>query len=75
MTKVRIHLDTKTDIVDFVNAFDADGYTLIDGSGRYSVAPKSLIGVMYAWSEWDDMYLVNETHDGVFPAAVERFRA
>ena len=75
MSKVKITLNTKTDIVDFVNAFGNDDYTIVDGTGRYTVAARSLIGVMYAWSEWDDMYLVNEKEDGLFPASIEKFRA
>lgn len=75
MTKIKIALNTKSDISDFVNAFDREGYVITDGTGKYCVAARSLIGVMYAWSEWNDMYLVNENGDDEFPVAIERFRA
>lgn len=75
MVSKRIVLNTKSDISDFVNCLGEDGdeYVIIDPVSRYRVAAKSLIGVIYAWSEWDEMRLVNETRDGHFPAVIEKY--
>ena len=74
MTRIKLALNTKSDIADFVNLFDREGYLIEDSTGKYCVSARSLIGVVYAWSEWDDMYLVAGDHSKL-PAEFERFRA
>lgn len=75
MIRAKINLITKDDINAFVNCFDGDDYSIVDKKGKFKVAANSLIGAIYAWSEWDNMYVINETHDGHFPATMDRFRA
>lgn len=75
MVRAKIILNTKQDIDDFINCFDSDDYIITDKAGHYKVAATSLIGALYAWEKYDNMYVVNETRDGHFPAAMDRFRA
>ena len=43
--------------------------------GVYRANARSLLGVMYAMTDFnDEMYLVNETEDGEFPFAVDKYR-
>jgi hypothetical protein len=75
MIRAKVVLNTKHDINEFINCFDGDDYSIVSKDGKLCVSAKSLIGAIYAWTEWDDMYVVNETHDGHFPAAIDKFRA
>ena len=73
----RVRIDTKTDINRFINIMsnETDEYTISDASGKHCVSAKSLLAIMYSFSEFDEMYLKNEDNPGHFPAAIEEFRA
>lgn len=75
MVRAKIQLPTQGDIIKFISALDDDDtYSLIDSSQRHCVSARSLMGVIYASAEFDELYLVNETHDGMFPSGIDYFR-
>lgn len=46
------------------------------GDGSRAVNAKSYVGMIYMSAEHsNDMYLVNETENGVFPTELDQFRA
>lgn len=77
MTRMPIQLITQNDVLSFINTLKADGgaYQLVSKDGIDSACAVSLLGVLYmSGDHGKDMYLVNLTHDGVFPNAIEEFR-
>lgn len=79
MIRAHIRLNTQRDASEFVQLINADGtvnkYTITDATGTYRANARSLIGVIYAMSDFNDsMYLVNETDDGVFPRDIDQYR-
>lgn len=81
MTRTRAHirLNTTNEASAFVCQMNSDGtvdnYSIEDFSGNLRANARSLLGVIYAMSDYnDDMYLVNETTDGVFPSFVDSYR-
>ena len=79
MIRAHIRLNTPKEAAEFVQFINSDGtvtkYTIMDASGKYRVSARSLIGVIYAMTDFnDEMYLVNETDDGVFPHAIDQYR-
>lgn len=79
MIRAHIRLDTVNEIRDFVSSLNSDGtvdkYVIKDMNNHYCADARSLLGVMYAVTEFgDDMYLTNETEDGKFPGAVDKYR-
>ena len=56
--------------------FDNARYRVETADGSRAVNAKSYIGMMYMSAEHSgEMYLVNETDNGVFPTELDRFRA
>lgn len=52
-----------------------DSFTIESRTGTRSVNAKSLLGVFYSMLQIDDeMFLVNNTHAGMIPSCVDRFR-
>ena len=79
MIRAHIRLDTPQEASEFVQLMNSDGsttkYTITDASGKYRVSARSLIGVIYAMTDFnDEMYLINETEDGVFPHMFDKYR-
>lgn len=79
MIRAHIRIDTPQEASEFVQLINSDGtvtkYTITDGTGKYRANARSLIGVIYAMTDFnDEMYLVNETDDGVFPHAIDKYR-
>lgn len=79
MIRAHIRLNTPQEASEFVQLINSDGtatkYTITDASGKYRVSARSLIGVIYAMTDFnDEMYLVNETDDGVFPYVIDQYR-
>lgn len=79
MVRAHIRFNTINDVRDFVTSLNSDGtaekYTLRNGDNHYCADARSLLGVMYAMTEFNDnTYLVNETIDGKFPAFVDQYR-
>ena len=78
MVRAKIRLDTNKSVMAFVHAMNSDGsidkYIVEDGEGRHRVNARSYLGMLYASAEFaGNMFLVNETEDGKFPAFVYDF--
>ena len=75
--RAHIELTTNDDISKFmaVMAGLEDAYSIEDFEGVQRANAKSTLGVMYAASDYgSQLYLVNDTNDGQFPAALDCFR-
>ena len=74
MEKVKLHIISVTDAYELVNRLSEESqdefmFTNFDES---KVAdPRTQMGIIYAMSEFDEIYLVNETNDGVFPEFIK----
>lgn len=79
MIRAHIRLNTPQEASEFVQLINSDGtttkYTITDATGKYRANARSLIGVLYAMTDFNDnMYLVNETEDGAFPTMIDQYR-
>ena len=79
MIRAHIRFNTTQDATEFVQSLNSDGttnkYTIINDSNTYRTNARSLLGVIYAMTDFNDnMYLINETEDGVFPMIVNNYR-
>ena len=77
-SRARIYLKGQADAMKLVtelNKYTQDRFTLENFDGTRRVDAKSIIGVMYfMFDMYDDMFLVNDTHDGLIPSSVDVFR-
>lgn len=61
MNKIRIRLDTQSDIAEFVNiANTIDESVTIEDGKNYRVNGKSLMGVMYGTSDFREIYVLSD---------------
>ena len=79
MIRAHIRLNTPQEASEFVQLINSDGtttkYTVTDDAGKYRANARSLIGVLYAMTDFNDnMYLINETEDGAFPTMIDQYR-
>ena len=79
MIRAHIRFNTTHEASEFVQSLNSDGsvnkYTIIDDTGHYRANARSLLGVMYAMTDFNDnMYLINETEDGFFPGVIDKYR-
>ena len=79
MIRAHIRINTPQEAADFVQKINSDGttnkYTLVNDTGIYRADARSLLGVIYAMTDFNDnMYFVNETVDGVFPSLIDMYR-
>ncbi len=75
--RAHIRLSSQAEVMDFIQGLSKfeDSFSIESRSGMHRVNAKSVIGVMYTMFDFpDEMYLVNDTHDGVIPAFVDQFR-
>lgn len=79
MIRAQIQLTTAQDIANFVSALNADGtpnhYVITNEDGSLSVNARSYLGMLYAATEFEYLYLVNQTEDGKFPKGIDEYRA
>ena len=82
MPHVRAHIfiNTTEEASRVVSELNSDGsvnsYFIENFNGTSRVNARSLLGVIYAMTEHqDNMFLVNETEDGVFPSCINKYRA
>ena len=82
MPHARAHIrpSTTREASEFVAQMNTDGtadkYIIEDFEGNQRANARSLLGVIYALSDFnDELYLVNTTRDGVFPFFVDAYRA
>ena len=79
MIRAHIRFNTTQEASEFVQSLNSDGsvtkYTLTNDTGTYRTNARSLLGVIYAMTDFNDnMYFINETEDGVFPSAIDKYR-
>lgn len=79
MVRAHIRLNTTREVQNFVASINSDGtaekYVITDAENHYKADARSMLGVFYAMSEFNDnMYLVNETVDGKFPSSIDQYR-
>lgn len=77
--RAHIRLNTPREADTFVAALNGDGtsdhYTIEDFSGTNRINARSLLGVIYALTEFnDEMFLVNDTVNGKFPSSIDKYR-
>jgi len=79
-TRAHIRFNTTAEATKFVTELNGDSttnkYIIEDFTGSSRINARSLLGVIYAMTEHqDNMFLVNETVDGVFPSTiVDKYR-
>ncbi len=77
--KARIQLTSPKDVkefVDIINSTDTVNEYIFENATCDKVADaRSYLGAMYASSDFKVIYLVNKTHDGIFPPEIDQFRA
>lgn len=79
MIRAHIRFNTTQEASEFVQMLNSDGsvtkYTIMNDTGEYRTNARSLLGVIYAMTDFNDkMYLVNETEDGSFPGYIDKYR-
>ena len=75
--RMPINITTQKQGFEFIKdiAVLNDSFSLENFDGTARVDARSMMGVLYAIAEMtDDMYLVNNTNDGEFPIAMEKYR-
>lgn len=76
-TRAHIRLTNQKEAIHFVNELSKkfDEYCIENKDGTRKVNAKSIIGLMYFIIDLnDEMYLVNETHDGLIPSSLDVYR-
>ena len=78
-SRAHIRLNGTRDANDFVKMINSNGttdkYTIEDFYGKQRVNARSLIGVIYALTEFnDEMYLLNESSDKELPSFIDKYR-
>lgn len=79
MIRAHIRFNTPISVDKFVRALNSDGttdkYTIENEDRDYKVNARSLLGVIYMSTEFNDnTYIVNETQDGFFPHFIDDYR-
>lgn len=80
VNRVRAHIRimTSAEVNVFVNRLNlasSDKFVIENSTGNFRADAKSVLGVIYMMTDFnDEMYLVNVTNDGNFPAAIDDFR-
>ena len=80
MVRAHIRINTTQEATEFVRQINSDGsvnkYIITDNAGTYRANARSMLGVIQAMTDFaDEMYLVNETEDGMFPSTIDKYRA
>lgn len=76
-SRAHIRLTNQAEVLDFIQCLSMleDSFSIESRSGMHRVNAKSVIGVLYTMFDFpDELYLVNDTHDGVIPAFIDQFR-
>lgn len=77
--RCQIRLETAAEANDFVNIINQSDskyrYIVENFSGTERVSARSLLGVIYATADFNsEMFLVNDTENGFFPASIDKYR-
>lgn len=76
-TRAHIRLNNQADVLAFVQEVckHNDKFSIENHDASHRVNAKSVIGVMYTMADFaDEMYLVNDTHDGEIPVSLDKYR-
>lgn len=76
-TRAHIRLNNQAEVITFIQELCKfeDTFSIENAAGNHRVDAKSVIGVMYTMLDVpDEMYLVNDTHNGVVPSFVDAYR-
>ena len=76
-SRAHIRLSSQTEVIAFIQQLckQDDSFSIENTSGNHRVNAKSVIGVMYTMLDFpEELYLVNDTHDGVIPSFVDEYR-
>lgn len=75
-SRAHIRLTSQAEVMDFIQRLCGveDCFFIENRSGMLRVNAKSIIGVLYTMFDFaEEMYLVNESHDGQIPAFVNQY--
>lgn len=75
--RAKIELSSRENIIDFIYALcdgSTDFFSIENFNGTMKVNARSILGVIYAVTEFDALFLINDTTDGRFPASIDKFR-
>ena len=75
--RAKIELSSRENIIDFIYALcdgSTDFFSIENFNGTMKVNARSILGMIYAVTEFDTLFLVNDTTDGRFPASIDKFR-
>ena len=76
-SRAHIRLTNQAEVLEFIQQLSLleDTFSIESRSGVHRVNAKSVIGVLYTIFDFpDELYLVNESRDGVIPAFVDQYR-
>lgn len=76
-SRAHIRLTSQAEVMEFIQGLSRyeDAFSIECRSGLHRANAKSVIGVMYTMFDFpDEMYLVNDTNDGVIPGFVDQYR-
>ncbi|MDD6051793.1 MAG: hypothetical protein PUC00_11095 [Clostridiales bacterium] len=76
-SRAHIRLTNQAEVLEFIQQLSLleDTFSIESRSGVHRVNAKSVIGVLYTMFDFpDELYLVNESRDGVIPAFVDQYR-
>ena len=75
--RAQINVTTQTEILKLISNLSNldDTFTVENFNGSIRVNARSIMGMLYITAECGyQLYLVNNTHDGVFPALLDELR-
>ena len=69
MEKIKLDITNIDEAYDLVNRLyeESQDEFMFTNSDESKISELTQMGIIYAMSEFDEIYLVNETNDGVFP--------
>ena len=76
-TRAHIQLSSQNEVLTLVQELSRlnDNFSIENRTGKHRVNAQSVIGVMYTVLDFpDELFLVNDTHDGVIPSFVNQYR-
>lgn len=76
-SRAHIRLTSQAEVMSFVQQLTScpDRFSIESRDATRCIDAKSILGVMYfTFDLQDEMFLVNETNDGVIPSFVDQFR-
>lgn len=76
-SRAHIRLSSQTEVIAFIQELckQDDSFSIENMNGNHRVNAKSVIGVMYTMLDFpEELFLVNDTNDGVIPSFVDAYR-